>query len=507
LGESKKFHPYYLGPYLIKDQRGVNVSITPLQDDKLKDQCVHQNRLKRSYSVTQSKNPKMTLQLNEEMDTSEDYESSDEDVEWINLPAQTTEIIPAPVSPTSATTPTVPVNKRAPPEPLETIIEEQLERPQAEPVPAPSPARPVPVLLGAREDIVVAEDPQDKTYHPGRKIPEQPRRQNPQRTRRPPQRYSDSEFEVNGITVDTKVSYTTRTEEGSKKQEKILSIKQRAKHPKKRRMTPSSTETMSSQRQAFLCSVLLVMMAQKVGSAHVINSTEDLGKIFGPAQVCGSAGHHGMYIALPDKPSCEFVDSRSKIIEKVLVTPFFPLTFSEPIDAYSCQVEILSTKTFKGFWGTKSVLNRAIDMRALNLIDCIMEVNKIKSKTSDFKEIGHGIFTNDSSPLVDEYYWCCKDHLIQRFRMIIKKFTIRFNFHNGKIISSGFQTDECTLGHLFCLLPTATIMWEKNITESCSVREGTHVPATRTWDKESNTWTMVSEIGQLAVSGGLTVIE
>jgi hypothetical protein len=153
------------------------------------------------------------------------------------------------------------------------------------------------------------------------------------------------------------------------------------------------------------------------------------------------------------------------------------------------------------------LLDSSVDMRPLNLIDCSREVNKIKTRTSEFKEIGHGIFTNDSSPIVNEYYWCCKDHLIQRFRVIIKKFTIRVNFHNNKIISSGFQTDECTLGEIYCLLPTATIIWEESITKACPVKEGTQVPATRILDKETHSWTMLSEVGQMAVSGGFDTIK
>lgn len=47
-----------------------------------------------------------------------------------------------------------------------------------------------------------------------------------------------------------------------------------------------------------------------------------------------------------------------------------------------------------------------------------------------------------------------------------------------------------------------TNMSENNITEICSVREGTLVP-----DKDSNTWIMVPKIGQLAVSRGLTVLK
>ena len=193
----------------------------------------------------------------------------------------------------------------------------------------------------------------------------------------------------------------------------------------------------------------IVMLFPCFATGEVINTTTDLGAIFGPAQVCGSAGHHGLYIALPDKPRCEFVDPRSKVIQKLLVTPFFPLTFSEQIDAYSCQVEVVTRKTYKGFWGSKSLLEQLIEIRSVNLGDCIAEVNRIKTKMSSLKEIGHGIFSNDSTSITDEYYWCCKDHVFQRYRTIIKKFTIRFNFHNGKIISSNFPTEECTLGHKY----------------------------------------------------------
>jgi hypothetical protein len=49
LGDSKKFHPYYHGPFQITEQQGVKFKITPLANGKLKEQWVHQNRLKRSY--------------------------------------------------------------------------------------------------------------------------------------------------------------------------------------------------------------------------------------------------------------------------------------------------------------------------------------------------------------------------------------------------------------------------------------------------------------------------
>ena len=52
------------------------------------------------------------------------------------------------------------------------------------------------------------------------------------------------------------------------------------------------------------------------GSARdVVTSETDLGSMFGPGHICGSAGHHTMYIALPDIPSCIWEDLRTKNVE------------------------------------------------------------------------------------------------------------------------------------------------------------------------------------------------
>lgn len=118
----------------------------------------------------------------------------------------------------------------------------------------------------------------------------------------------------------------------------------------------------------------------------------------------------------------------------MVITPYFPLTFSEQIGAHSCQVKVTTQETYKGYWGTKSLLDHSTEFRKLDLEQCTTEVNKIRAHTTTMTEIGHGIFTNDLSPVTDEYYWCCKDHIIHRYRFIIKQFTISFNFHNKKII-------------------------------------------------------------------------
>jgi hypothetical protein len=514
LGDSRKFHPYYSGPFCITDQDGVNCKITPINNDKLREQWIHQNRLKRSYSPIEQPNAARILAHNLPVDTTEEEESdsSGEDdiiirpmlrrkatsvkpdtITPANMQTPTTLLlVPAPTTPT-ATIPTVTPAIITAPKVEEIRPQEHNPEPELEPIPelneeararSPPPIIPEAPMIKARQKNArsALEDPADKPYQPTRRIADLPRRLNPERNRRRPMRYSDSEYEVNCIDIPTVQSDNT---------------------PTTSRLIPKRPSTYK-QIIMFFC---LMFMLPRSAAVRVVNKTEDLGQLFGPAQVCGSTGHHGMYIALPDKPNCEFMDPRKRLIQKMLITPYFPLTFSEQIDAHSCQVEVTTRKTYKGFWGTKSLLDHSTEFRKLDLEQCTTEVNKIKVHTSAMKEIGHGIFTNDSSPVTDEYYWCCKDHIIQRYRIIIKQFTIRFNFHNKKIISSGFQTEECALSHKYCTLPTATIVWEKNITETCPVKAGSQVQATRILDKETHTWTMLSEEGQMAVSGGTDVSE
>ena len=87
--------------------------------------------------------------------------------------------------------------------------------------------------------------------------------------------------------------------------------------------------------------------------AQTINENQNLGKIFGSAHICGSLGHHAFYTKIPKVMPCDWADLREPIIENVLITTFFPKTFSDKIPAYSCSVEMLSVTTYLGFWGTK----------------------------------------------------------------------------------------------------------------------------------------------------------
>ena len=101
--------------------------------------------------------------------------------------------------------------------------------------------------------------------------------------------------------------------------------------------------------------------------------------------------------------SCEWEDPRTKNVENVLITPFFPHTFSDPIEVYGCQVEIMTITTFVGFFYTKPVLNREKFYHKLNVKDCWEEMANLNEGATVLKALGHDPFTNDTSLTLNYY--------------------------------------------------------------------------------------------------------
>jgi hypothetical protein len=226
LGDSKKFNAYYHGPFQITEQQGVNFRITPLANGKLKEQWVHQNRLKRSYFRIKPLTD-VTVDHNEAARSSEEETDSDssEDDLWVEpairqrawtavdtatgkagQPVAKVPILPS--TPEETSTAGQAAKSQLSPGPLTVRLDDQaraLSPVQMGAVRAPSP---VPAAVVANRAERMRDEPnnddgsRDKTYRPGRAIGDLPRRQNPPRNRRPPVRYSDSVFEVNCIFID-----------------------------------------------------------------------------------------------------------------------------------------------------------------------------------------------------------------------------------------------------------------------------------------------------------------
>ena len=68
--------------------------------------------------------------------------------------------------------------------------------------------------------------------------------------------------------------------------------------------------------------------------------------------------------------------------------------------------------------------------RKLNIRECWEEMSNLDEGVSSLKAIGLDTFTNDTSPFQTNYFWCCKEHILTRYRLIIQKLKVRMNFYN-----------------------------------------------------------------------------
>ena len=164
------------------------------------------------------------------------------------------------------------------------------------------------------------------------------------------------------------------------------------------------------------------VMFVKSDAAKIISNHEELGKLFNQAYMCGSHGHHASYVEIPAIPNCEWEDPRDKVVDKLVVTLFFNRTFSNLINAYSCQIEINRITTHVGFFGKKSVLNREKEYHDVDRQDCLREVHQLNEHKNKLIKLRLDAYSNDSSTITAQYHWCCKEHVIFNARFILKHF-------------------------------------------------------------------------------------
>lgn len=107
--------------------------------------------------------------------------------------------------------------------------------------------------------------------------------------------YSDSEYEINCISIS------------------IQFLNNLTKSQPPQASSQNDCWTVNKSRSSVSCGCLCYC------KVPLWIKLKTLDKFFGPVRVCGSTGHYGMYIALPDNPNCEFTDKRKKLIQKMLI--------------------------------------------------------------------------------------------------------------------------------------------------------------------------------------------
>ena len=149
----------------------------------------------------------------------------------------------------------------------------------------------------------------------------------------------------------------------------------------------------------------MILQILSLGGAVQVTNNTNLGLLLGSAHVCGKGSHHVLYVELSEEIDCNWTDPREPLVENVFVTTYFPKAFSDKITAYGCTIEVKSVTTFMGFWGSKSVLDRDLELRKLDYDQCFKEVEYLKNRASRLVELAHRVWSNDSKPFEATFSW------------------------------------------------------------------------------------------------------
>ena len=221
-------------------------------------------------------------------------------------------------------------------------------------------------------------------------------RRNSERTLRLPLREAEENFEVNAINIVAKETIKTG---GSRPVEKKLTLGKVA-------------------LGLLLFFILEINSTVAQDIPHILISSDNIAKYFGQAHICGVKVKHATYIQLPQISNCEWSIKRKeeiKVVDTVIATPLFKLTFSELITAYACEIEISAITTYMGFFGTKSVLDKNVTYVPVNIGQCKEEIWKIEQKTAKLKVITHDIWINYTTTWDPSYIWCCRNTVKMRY--------------------------------------------------------------------------------------------
>jgi hypothetical protein len=448
LGQNRKFSPPYGGPWMIIEQIGeTNFKIQHV-GDSTKVQTVHQNRLKRFRRDNQTASK---IQTTTQLSSLKAPHYGNEDSEEENTKDKTDDddFEPEEQDPR-----------------LDLFFEETADIVRME-----KQQQTETVATPIRQHNNKESDP---NYTPTTEVSFVPSRRNPQRQHNKPARYDAEDYDVN-MTAMT--------------QERPTSAQQARRAP-----GPWMPTWLT-----LLLFVMLIASNPVYASKRTALQKENLANYFGPAHVCGGRAAKSTLFELPSPPTCEWKDPREKTVEPIMITPYFKMSLSDPVEAYACEVEVSKITTFLGFWGKKSILERALEYRPLDLLACKVEVYRIIHHATSLQQLTADLFSDETDPHLPQYEWCCKNKEVTRYRVRIRKQKIRFNFNTNKVVSSANPSEECTIDAGHCFLSTATLVWDNHDKPMCTLREGRTV--TGEISKENWTWSALSDEGQLAVSG------
>jgi hypothetical protein len=370
LGESRKFSPIYIGPYKIISKEGVNFTIHPLSD-KLKEQTVHQNRLKKYYGKIDDVNTEHTnirrqtvennVEINREVDKNDENDTDEDDEDeltWLTeIPSTNTtkvqssqgenslvrdnskkvvevkssptqsairknreEILlvkmPALVTEESITNLPI-INEENESEEMPVIVNEQQQEICQEQLNFNEQNKETTETMDdlRQEERLDINDHNDPDYVPYKKVTINEQRRNPPRNVRKPVRYGITEVDICsiGIVSNTrsvcKKSDSTKNKQNCEKESFSTSVENNSMASNMRKTGP--TQMMLWQLLIFIICLLFTCTNANL----ILSDNQELGRLFGEAHACGGVGHYATYVEIPEIPKCIFTDPRTGLVE------------------------------------------------------------------------------------------------------------------------------------------------------------------------------------------------
>ena len=118
-------------------------------------------------------------------------------------------------------------------------------------------------------------------------------------------------------------------------------------------------------------------------------------------------------------------------------------------------------------------------------------------------EVTHRVWSNDSHSF-EATFSLLNTKKDVRYRLILKKLEIKFNYKIGGVVSSEYRMHNCSMQNTYCEQSNATSIWHVTDEMICRIREGKTVLDQRMRDDKCRGWMMTSDMGQFTLTGSLT---
>ena len=107
----------------------------------------------------------------------------------------------------------------------------------------------------------------------------------------------------------------------------------------------------------------------------------------------------------------------------------------------TCVVEIETTATNMGFFGSNGILSHEIQYTAIDEQDCRNIASQLQAGTHKLLKVGPYTYTNTTHNSIT-YQWCCRDHKQHNYKLIVRQLYATYNYCTSRFFSPNLPLAE-----------------------------------------------------------------